>query len=228
MSYRTTKTVRTHNRHGIAASATNALGMALYALGMVLAIITAWLVFATEASADSFDTYMQRCEPYRARIEQILEEEGVPKEYFALLLAESGCDFENVSEKGAMGPWQMMGYTAKVYGVTDPYDLEQSTRGAARYLKSLMKRFDGMEWVIAAYNAGGTNLKRVTGYPNAKFSKVRSVRPEAYNLAMKVNSFVRRIKTLDQKMNSQNSETDSKVTMTEPVTSDDGHAQSKS
>ena len=38
--------------------------------------------------ADSFTTYMERCEPYRETIERILTEEGVPIEYFALLLAE--------------------------------------------------------------------------------------------------------------------------------------------
>jgi hypothetical protein len=83
--------------------------------------------------------------------------------------------------------------------VKDPNDLEQSTRGAAKYLKSLIDRFHTMEWVVAAYNAGGTNLKRVTGYPNADFRKVRKVRPEAYGLAMKVTDFVKRIKAYDRK-----------------------------
>ena len=148
--------------------------------------------------ADSFTTYMERCEPYRETIERILTEEGVPVEYFALLLAESGCDLNNQSERGAKGAWQLMGPTARTYGVKDPYDLEQSTRGAARYLKSLIDRFHDMRWVIAAYNAGGTNLKRVTGYPNAEFSYVRKVRPEAYYLSLKVQNFVTRIKEYDR------------------------------
>ena len=147
--------------------------------------------------ADSFTTYMERCEPYRETIERILTEEGVPIEYFALLLAESGCDLNNKSERGAKGAWQLMGPTARHYGVKDPYDLEQSTRGAARYLKSLINRFHDMHWVVAAYNAGGTNLKRVTGYPKAKFSDVKKVRPEAYHLAIKVQKFVTRIKEYD-------------------------------
>lgn len=150
-----------------------------------------------EGLADSFDTYMERCEPYRETVERILVEEGVPKEYFALLLAESGCDLNNVSNRGAKGAWQLTDATARTYGVKDPNDIEQATRGAARYLKSLIDRFHTMEWVVAAYNAGGTNLKRVTGYPNASFSKVRKVRPEAYNLAMKVKGFVKRIEVYD-------------------------------
>lgn len=151
-----------------------------------------------EVIADSFDTYMERCAPYRETVENILVEEGVPKEYFALLLAESGCDLDNLSNRGAKGAWQLMDATARTYGVKDPNDLEQSTRGAAKYLKSLIDRFHTMEWVVAAYNAGGTNLKRVTGYPNADFRKVRKVRPEAYGLAMKVTDFVKRIKAYDK------------------------------
>lgn len=163
-----------------------------------LALTTFIFCCPKDVIADSFDTYMERCEPYRETVESILVEEGVPKEYFALLLAESGCDLDNLSHRGAQGAWQLMPATARNYGVEDPNDLKQSTRGAAKYLKSLINRFHTMDWVVAAYNAGGTNLKRVTGYPNADFRKVRSVRPEAYGLAMKVKNFVKRIKAYDR------------------------------
>lgn len=167
----------------------------LTTLGMTLVILCG---LTKDCFSDSFLTYMERCEPYRETVERILTEEGVQTEYFALLLAESGCDLNNKSKRGAKGAWQLMGHTARTYGVKDPYDLEQSTRGAARYLKSLIDRFHDMRWVIAAYNAGGTNLKRVTGYPKAKFSDVKKVRPEAYYLAIKVQKFVTRIKEYDR------------------------------
>lgn len=184
--------------------------MSIKRLGIIaLFLITMFVsICPQEGFADSFDTYMERCEPYRETIERILVEEGVPKEYFALLLAESGCDLDNVSNRGAKGAWQLMDATARTYGVKDPNDLEQSTRGAARYLKSLIDRFHTMEWVVAAYNAGGTNLKRVTGYPNAEFSKVRKVRPEAYGLAMKVTGFVKRIQVYDKQHALQIKETE--------------------
>lgn len=166
-------------------------------LSILAALLAASVLSSGEAYADSFEAYMHRCSTHRETVERILEEEGVPTEYFALLLAESGCDIRNVSDKGAKGAWQLTDATARTYGVTDPYDLEQSTRGAARYLKSLIGRFRSMRWVVAAYNAGGTNLKRVTGYPDADFSVVRRVRPEAYYLSIKVRDFVRRIKAHD-------------------------------
>ena len=172
-----------------------------------LTVITA-LMLGHECLADSFDTYMERCEGYRGTVERILVEEGVPAEYFALLLAESGCDLNNISHKGAKGAWQLTDATARTYGVKDPYDLEQSTRGAARYLKSLIARFHDMKWVIAAYNAGGTNLKRVTGYPDADFAIVKQVRPEAYYLSIKVRNFVNRIKAYDMEQMPQELESE--------------------
>ena len=175
---------------------TNNIKSFLTTLCMTLVILCG---LTNNCLADSFTTYMERCEPYRETIERILTEEGVPVEYFALLLAESGCDLNNKSERGAKGAWQLMGHTARTYGVKDPYDLEQSTRGAARYLKSLINRFNDMRWVVSAYNAGGTNLKRVTGYPKAKFSDVKKVRPEAYYLSLKVQRFVTRIKEYDMR-----------------------------
>ena len=66
------------------------------------------LIDISRAYADSFDVYMERCEPYRETVERILVEEGVPVEYFALLLAESGCDLDNLSHRGAQGAWQLM------------------------------------------------------------------------------------------------------------------------
>ena len=75
-----------------------------------------------------------------------------------------------------------------------------------------------MEWVVAAYNAGGTNLKRVTGYPNADFKKVKTVRPEAYGLAMKVKGFVKRIKAYDKAASSElkDKDKDTEISITEP------------
>lgn len=176
----------------------NTIKQVFYAFLMLFILTPLMLIDTSRAYADSFDTYMERCEPYRATVERILVEEGVPVEYFALMLAESGCDLDNLSNRGAQGAWQLMPATARSYGVNDPNDLEQATRGAARYIKSLMKKFHTMEWVVAAYNAGGSNLRRVTGYPDADFNKVKSVRPEAYWLAMKVHGFVKRIETYDK------------------------------
>ena len=65
------------------------------------------------------------------------------------------------SHAGAMGLMQMMPGTAKRFGVTDAYDVEQSVRGGSTYLKWLLNEFgQSKELASAGYNAGEGNVKK--------------------------------------------------------------------
>lgn len=166
------------------------LKQALFTIPLLFAL------FAPYAHADdwplpsSTPAYIERLRSNLETVEAILDEEGVPRYFVFLALAESGGDPLNVSPKGAAGLWQLMPGTARAYGITpaERLDVGKSTRAAARYIRHLLDAFDGdLLWTVAAYNAGGTNLKRVTGYRRGMdFSVVKTKRPAAYALARTV------------------------------------------
>lgn len=63
-----------------------------------------------------------------------------------------------VSPQGAMGLMQLMPATARMYGVTDPFNIVQSADAGARMLKMLFTKYSGWEQALAAYNWGSGNV----------------------------------------------------------------------
>ena len=61
---------------------------------------------------------------------------------------------------------QLADSTAQMLGVRDVWDPEENVEGGARYLKSLLDRFDHkLDWALAAYNAGPTAVEKHQGVP---------------------------------------------------------------
>ena len=78
---------------------------------------------------------------------------------------ESGLRQEAISRKGALGLMQLMPGTAYELGV-DPKQADQNASGGARYLRSLLERYDyNPVLALAAYNAGPAAVKKYGGIP---------------------------------------------------------------
>jgi soluble lytic murein transglycosylase-like protein len=72
----------------------------------------------------------------------------------ALVEVESNGRVHRISSAGAMGPAQLVPDTARMLGVSDPFDPADGTDGSARYLAGQLARFRDPKLAVAAYNAG--------------------------------------------------------------------------
>jgi soluble lytic murein transglycosylase-like protein len=69
-----------------------------------------------------------------------------------------------VSPKGAEGLMQLMPATQMQFGVSDPFDPNQSLEAGTKLLKQLLDRYHGdMTLALSAYNAGASRVDKAGG-----------------------------------------------------------------
>jgi membrane-bound lytic murein transglycosylase D len=116
---------------------------------------------------------LERSGRYRAMIQRILDEEGLPPELIRMAQAESGFIPRAVSRKAAGGMWQFLAARGQQYGLIrtvyedDRMDPEKATRAAARHLHDLYKEFGDWYLAMAAYDCGPVTVEKAverTGY----------------------------------------------------------------
>ena len=95
------------------------------------------------------------------------EREGVdPRLVHAVIWQESKYKNDAVSHVGAQGLMQLMPATAKRFGCDDSNDAESNVNAGVKYLRVLLKRFDGdVTLALAGYNAGEGNVDKYEGVP---------------------------------------------------------------
>ncbi|HEV8150976.1 MAG TPA: LysM peptidoglycan-binding domain-containing protein [Gemmatimonadales bacterium] len=110
--------------------------------------------------------WLQRMPQYEPIIRAQLIAQGLPGDLAYLPLIESGYSATAVSRSRAVGMWQFMRGTGKLYGlkidswVDERRDIVKATAAAIRYLADLTTRFGSPYLAAAAYNGGPGRIQR--------------------------------------------------------------------
>lgn len=104
---------------------------------------------------------------YNPIVKQVAGKHRIDPELVHIVIrAESNYDAFAISSAGAMGLMQLMPATALQYGVRNVFDAAQNIEGGVRYLKDLVKLYNGQtKLVLAAYNAGQEAVRKYRGIP---------------------------------------------------------------
>lgn len=144
----------------------------------------------------------ERARLYLHYIVEEVEKRGMPTELALLPAIESAYQPYAYSRARAVGLWQFMAPTGRVYGLKMNWwydgrrDVIASTRAALDYLEKLYTEFDG-DWhlALAAYNAGEGRVGRMMAYNRGRgkptdYQSLNKLKPETINYVPKFQAMV--------------------------------------
>lgn len=112
---------------------------------------------------------LKRVPRWRQKMEAILQEQGIPKDFFYLAVIES--ELEPYADSGkAHGFWQFTDPVAKALNLEISRYVDQrrdpilSTHAACKHIRENYNEFKNWTLAAAAYNLGKPTLKRVRNY----------------------------------------------------------------
>ncbi len=125
------------------------------------------IVYFQTVARDAFAKYLSRSQKYAPMMKRILSGHGLPLDMVYLSLVESGYNPRAYSWARAVGLWQFISSTGRLYGlernwwIDERRDPVKSTHAACRFLKDLYTEFGSWELAMAAYNGGPGRVRRV-------------------------------------------------------------------